>query len=390
MPRLACLVLAGLTFAGCYDPALPDGAITCGAAGECPQGFSCQARKCVREGSTIDLALGTFRGNGKLGPLDLSMAMSGEFVSLNIDTGKITVDVRQANGTLMTRLTVLGDNVDGFERVAQQDGPPGGLWNFTTVMVPPGVTLLHATAAKRGVIALAASDNMTIAGNIDLRSAGGFLAQPGMPGGTVGLPMNTMPARPGVGDGAGGGGGGHGFAGSAGKAQGGVATGGGQGGDAYGQATVDVVYAGSGGAGGRGTMGAPMGMGGRGGAGGGAIALLSRRVTISGTIDVGGAPGATGTDNGGGGGGGSGGTILISGDEVVFNTGHSLTATGGTGGKGAGSGPTAGGDGGDGSEGRVWVGSPQLTVVGGGRPTSTPQVTTTTTAVDRFPRRPAM
>jgi len=88
----------------------------------------------------------------------------------------------------------------------------------------------------------------------------------------------------------------------------------------------------SSGAGGGGGGSGYAGAGGAGGAGGLAIILECRgSLNFSGTIDVSGAAGATGSTSGGGGGGGGGGTIVVIYELLTANTG-TLTVTGGAGG----------------------------------------------------------
>ena len=88
---------------------------------------------------------------------------------------------------------------------------------------------------------------------------------------------------------------------------------------------------------------------GRAGSGGGAIALVAREsLTISGTVNVGGAGGGGCTKRGAGGGGGSGGMIVLEGSTVTVTSGGRVAANGGGGGGGCDMNPSM--DGTDGTD----------------------------------------
>jgi hypothetical protein len=149
---------------------------------------------------------------------------------------------------------------------------------------------------------------------------------------------------------------------------------GGTGGMSYGAPDLIPVHVGSGGGGG-GTA-----SGGQGGNGGGAVVLLGKMVTVAGKVDVSGLDGFPATAvMSGGGGGGSAGSILISGDTVVLEAGHQLTAIGGHGGAGA----AGGSNGGDGSDGRIVV-TGNLAVTGSLN--ATPMAQQGASALTAFPR----
>jgi len=185
-------------------------------------------------------------------------------------------------------------------------------------------------------------------------------------GGRQGASYDGVPRNPGQGignsanyggggggwecSGAGGGGGGYGTAGNNGQTICGTA---GQGGNLYGNATLSLLYLGSGGG------GASDGMGGLGGGniGGGAILILARSITIDGTLSTNGADGLNGHWDADydhpsfGGGGGSGGSIKLV--SSVINVGsEKVSAIGGMGGRGVG-GPNR--NGGDGGVGRIRI-----------------------------------
>jgi hypothetical protein len=359
---LRTLLLASLALAGCYHPTFDDGAFHCGPSMLCPPGLSCGADQLCH---TADGAPGPFAGNGMLGPLDLT-GMSG-MVVLDTENGQIS-----AGGTVL-----VAANSPGFQNVPQGGSAPAvGLFNFSTLVVPSSVTLKPSTSSN-SVLALAASDTLTINGTIDWSGFGVSLG--GAAGGAGTDPQSVGGAGAAGAGTAGGGGGGHHDAGTTGTSSGGA------GGQAYGNDDLTPVYTGSGGGGGGTT---------RGGNSGGAVVLLGATVVMGGTIDVRGIAGdpASGTSAGGGG-GGSGGAVLISGGTVTLNPGHDLILTGGKGGAGR----DAGGSpvpisGGDGSAGRALVAADVLKF-GSGTTTVTSQPPFATvvqqgpsSAPRRFPR----
>lgn len=235
--------------------------------------------------------------------------------------------------------------------------PPGGVFNFTTVNIPTGVTVTFKKNATNTPVTILASGNVTIAGTINLNGgagaptgveSGGNQADDGLPGrggpggydgGAGGLTVGAV-RRGSDGLGPGGGlgvpysasyygGGGAGFA-SAGST---YVTG--AGGPAYGASTLIPLIGGSGGGGGAGGTNFK----GAGGGGGGALLIASSgAVSITGTITANGGLGGSvsGTNSGGAGGGGSGGAIRIIATRLSGN--GTITANAG----GAGSAPNPG------------------------------------------------
>lgn len=145
-------------------------------------------------------------------------------------------------------------------------------------------------------------------------------------------------------DGAGGGGGGHGAGGSS-----GVGTNAGQGGASYGNASMTLMYMGSGGGAGGGDEDNPGDFtGAPGGDGGALLWTMGRETDFSNmTVTLTGANGtsrSTGSNNGGGGGGGAGGGYLGKGEKFLgLGNVNCNNGNGGTGGNN-----NSGGNGGDG------------------------------------------
>ena len=235
--------------------------------------------------------------------------------------------------------------------------PPDGIFNFTDVDIPSGVTVTFSPSTINTPVTILASGDVTIAGTIGITggdaarsgAAGdGNLGDDGLPG--VGAPggfdggrggtVDDIPGGYGLGPGAGGSpttsgcvGGGGGF-GTAGGAFSGCH---GSGGTTYGSETLLPLIGGSGGGGGAG--GTNFGGAGGGGGGGAILIAASGTVDITGLIDAdGGGQGDTsGSGAGGRGGAGSGGGIRvvatnISGNGTVRARGGSFTSP--TGGKG--------------------------------------------------------
>jgi len=235
--------------------------------------------------------------------------------------------------------------------------PENGVFNFTTVNIPTGVTVTFLKNSANTPITILATGDVIIGGTLDLDgtagsgSANGWGGPGGYDGGIGGAASKPGYAAQGPGAGGGGttngssgasgGGGGYGAAGGAGSAITGYE---GRAGVAYGNERVLPLIGGSGGGGGAG-ISSSAGFGG--GGGGGAILIASSgNITNSGYIKAQGGVGGSGTLNtpiyGGGGSGGS--SRLIA--NGISNSGY-ITATGGTGG-GNSSGSYAGGTGGKG------------------------------------------
>lgn len=246
--------------------------------------------------------------------------------------------------------------------------PASGVFNFTTVNIPTGVTVTFKKNTTNTPVVMLASGNVTIVGSINI--SGGSAAHVGAAGdgnlGDDGLPGASGAGgydggrggmagklRGGSGLGPGGGGGGNqltvchwtcsgdvtGGGGGGFSAAGGIAAGPasvtGIGGPTYGSSQLLPLIGGSGGGGGAGGL-AFSGSGG--GGGGGAILIASSgTVNVSGSIVANG--GASGTSAGDGrgatGGGGSGGAIRIVATAISGN--GTISAQAGAAGTGAGS-----------------------------------------------------
>ena len=262
----------------------------------------------------------------------------------------------------------------------QLDLPPDGVFNYTTVNIPAGVTVTYSKNGLNTPVTILAAGDVTIAGTIDVSGTNGssvdegnlalvFGRVPGGPGGLSGgpggLPVDVNPARrggdglgPGAGQGAepdstdgspcGGAGGGYGSAGVDTSGPGGcMATGGSE----YGDAGLLPLIGGSGGGGGTGADSSSNDIpGASGGGGGGAILIAcSGTVNVTGAILARGGRGgnlsnSTSTTYAGAGGGGSGGAIRIVATTIAGD--GAIEAVGGSGGSNY-KGP-AGAKGGDG------------------------------------------
>ncbi len=221
--------------------------------------------------------------------------------------------------------------------------PPSGVFNFTTVNIPAGVTVTFNRNAANTPITMLASGNVTIAGTISVAggsapgtgvSGDGNVADDGLPGkggpggydGGYGALTRDQRAGDGVGPGGGGGGksffnpvngwyivggGGGGFGEVGINATYAPAYHPGVGGGSYGAASLLPLVGGSGGGGGGG--GASFAGSGGGGGGGAILIASSGTVNITGAVYASGGDSgaAAGTGCGGGGGGGSGGAIRI-------------------------------------------------------------------------------
>lgn len=233
------------------------------------------------------------------------------------------------------------------------DLPPSGIFNFTSVNIPTGVTVRFKKNTTNTPVTILATGNVTIAGTIDVAgtsspyagaASDGNLGDDGIPGkggpgGYDGGAGGNVPnGRGGNGLGPGGGGGGV-YVSQYGPTEGGgggYAGGGGYGnayyngyrenygntgvgGPSYGSSLLLPLVGGSGGGGG---AGGPSFRGAGGGGGGGAILIAaSGTVNISGTIYAhGGHSGlSAGQGMGAVGGGGSGGAIRIVATTIAGN-----------------------------------------------------------------------
>jgi hypothetical protein len=206
--------------------------------------------------------------------------------------------------------------------------PASGVFNFTTVTVPVGVTVRFTRNATNSPAVLLATGAVTIDGTLEVSGYdAGVYGRPGSggPGGFDGGAgadyVTTLVGGAGLGPGGGGGG----SATQAGSGGGfGTAGGGTSGGTTYGSPVLRPMLGGSGGGGG-GTNAALTGGGG--GGGGGALLLASSgTVTLAGHLDGGGnwipAIRANGGSGGSGywnGGGGSGGAVRIVAQTIAGN-----------------------------------------------------------------------
>lgn len=250
------------------------------------------------------------------------------------------------------------DGVFSPTTTTQVQLPPNGIFNFTTVNIPSGISVTFSRNAINTPVVILASGNVTIAGTIivsgspstDVGATGdGNLADDGLPGkggpgGYDGGHGGLVGRQTGAGLGPGGGGGGSGLSGGAG---GGFAAAGGNsstasGGSPYGSAILLPLIGGSGGGGG----GAGTNFAGSGGGGGGGAILIasSGAVSVTGAIYAygGNSGGSAGAGCGAIGGAGSGGSIrivatTIAGNGTIAAPGGSVGAyCGGWGGNGAG------------------------------------------------------
>lgn len=240
--------------------------------------------------------------------------------------------------------------------------PESGIFNYTTVTIPTGVTISFLKNGQNTPVTILASGDVAVSGVININGSTGNNIIPGTggPGGFGGGQGGAANSAGKRGEGPGGasggslysstvgagGGGGGGFA--AGGATGNSPyTSGGAGGSAYGNERILPAIGGSGGggAGGNSTY-----VGGAGGGGGGAIVMASSgTITITGSITANGGVGAgtsTTSSNSSGGGGGSGGSIRLVANTISGN--GSITANAGSGGTG-----WNGANGGVGSAGRI-------------------------------------
>lgn len=254
--------------------------------------------------------------------------------------------------------------------------PPDGVFNFTTVNIPAGVTVKFGKNANNTPAYILASGDVTISGTL---SASGTYASewtPGQggPGGFDGgygaMPMGRGGSGLGYGNGNpgtygyseyyktyvawGGSGGGYGSAGGnnsywdyyshwpdyqIGRQVGG---------SSYGDAKLIPLIGGSGGGGGGGHT---TGRGGAGGGGGGAILIASSgNITVNGTITASGGSGGNGGYQAGCGGGGSGGAIRLIANGI--SGGGTISANAGIGGTSCQNAPYKG-KAGDGGSGRI-------------------------------------
>lgn len=239
--------------------------------------------------------------------------------------------------------------------------PDSGVFNFTTINIPAGVTITFTRNATNNPVTILASGDVVIAGivNVDGKAAtanglGGLGGPGGFNGGTGGYGFDqSFSGVPGDGPGGGGGGiggttitgtnigdgGGGGFGLPGGSGGGG--TNAGLGGPRFGTVAILPLVGGSGGGGGAASANT---RGGPGGGGGGAILIASSgTITLNGTIFARGGSGLGFSTFFSGGGGGSGGAI-----RLIANTFTGTGVMNVTGGNGVGGNFHNGGSGGQG------------------------------------------
>lgn len=212
--------------------------------------------------------------------------------------------------------------------------PDSGIFNFTTVNIPSGVTVTFTKNAANTSVYILATGDVTIAGTINVdgestTSTTGTIPGAGGPGGYDGGfgGATNLPGGKGLGPGGGGGGynatdskGGGGGFGAAGGTYGGSASGG----PAYGNARMVPLIGGSGGGG---SAGFSTSSGYGGGGGGGTIIIASSgTITITGYITANGGDTYGNALYGYAGGGSGGGIRLIA--NIIAGSGP-ITAKGG-------------------------------------------------------------
>jgi hypothetical protein len=225
--------------------------------------------------------------------------------------------------------------------------PDSGVFNFTTVNIPTGVTITYARNLSNKPLTILASGDVTIAGSINIdgkagnaNGFGGAGGPGGFGGGAGGYGFDqSFTGVPGDGPGSGGGG----IGSTTITLPGGGGSNGGQAGLRFGTVTIIPLIGGSGGGGGGAINNS---RGGAAGGGGGAILIASSgTITITGSIT---SRGGTGNSGNAGGGGGAGGAI-----RLIANTiggAGNLNVSGGSGG-----GPNVSFAGGTGGQGYIRI-----------------------------------
>jgi hypothetical protein len=201
--------------------------------------------------------------------------------------------------------------------------PPDGVFNFTTITVPFGVTVsfTSATGVRRPPISFLAAGNVTVNGRIDVSGAdggagghgthlfgnAGIGGPGGFDGGTGSNGLSGLSGAGGLGPGGARGGGPTNLPGHAGHLTAGPGT---QGGLAYGDARLLPLIGGSGGGGGAVPL-FGLTAGGGGGGGGALLVAASGTITLNGSIAATGGLGGASGFGGPSGGSGSGGAIRV-------------------------------------------------------------------------------
>ncbi len=307
-----------------------------------------------------------------IGPNTVTLTVTDGSSNTAACTASVTVEDKQA--PIVGCLLDYGNGSDGAFHATSNMTLPGGVYNYTSFTIDAGVTV---QAAGGDSLVIKCTGPVTINGTLSVDGDAGNPGQTFVTFGTGGIghaggynggngvfhpSTGQIPGNPGMGPGGGQGGLSWGGGSGAGHATTGVSATGGNGGAAYGTATLSPPLGGSGGGGGSG--GNNCGSGG-GGAGGGIIAIrTSSTLTLglSGAITSnGGDGGSDGTGNCGAGGGGSGGSIWIQVGSLVNN--GIISAQGGTGGSST-AGAQFNSTGGAGADGRIRLG--YQTIAGNG------------------------
>lgn len=255
------------------------------------------------------------------------------YAQFTFDSGSTGADGALDLSSEPSGTTLIFNPLD-FDPPLDTDGD--GVYNFTTITIPQGVTV-RFPGISLGAIYWLATGGVTIDGTLDLSGEDGqvFSAEnnrPATPGaggfpGGIGRTQFNL-AQPGGGPGGGrvtsndGGGGSYATTGGGGS---------GIGGEVYGNGFLIPLIGGSGGAGNNLDFGGFSGSGGSGGAGGGAILIASSQfIAINGGINGNGGQRGSGTNNATKthGGGGSGGAVRLL--APTISGAGSITAVGGS------------------------------------------------------------
>jgi hypothetical protein len=199
--------------------------------------------------------------------------------------------------------------------------PPDGVFNFTTINIPAGVTVSFATRAgvRQPPITWLATGNVVVAGRIDVSGRvggaggtgtqlfgnGGVAGPGGFDGGAGSNGLDGVSGAAGLGPGGGLPGSATAFPGHAGHLLAGPGV---SGGHPYGDARLVPLIGGSGGGGGASQL---FGLTGGGGGGGGGALLIASSGTITVTGSIAATGGSGGASSGPGGGSGSGGAVRL-------------------------------------------------------------------------------
>ena len=248
---------------------------------------------------------------------------------------------------LVDAAAIISDGTDGpFNGGGALNLDADGIFNFTTITVPEGLTLSFVPNLDNTPVILAATGDVTINGTISV-SAGHFSGVPGPGGGSGGAAgaNGAIPGESGSGPAGGPGGPPSGGIGNAGGG-GAMATDGLQatsrtgGNPAPGAGAIGFPgpSGGSGGGGGSGGWFFGVGLGGGvgGGAGGGLLITTPGDIIVNGSILANGGHAGWGFANvfafAGPGGGGSGGNVILEGAGVSLGASAVISAIGGAGG----------------------------------------------------------